>query len=121
MQNEPETEQALNERVAEALDESVESLSPEIRRKLNHIRLSAVEKKSNQFFGWKQVTVMGVLVMAVISTQFLPEQGEPLNNTIANLSDDDLFNQELLMEDPEMLADLEFAYWIAEESELASL
>ncbi|PWK53069.1 hypothetical protein [Pleionea mediterranea] len=98
-------------RVNRALTDSVQSLSPEVRRRLNQARLAceSPKLKRHSLIKWSLATSM-VVAIAVITTLPKPES-EPSIEPFA----------EVLEEDLQMLEDLEFIYWVAEEKQLAKL
>ncbi len=99
------------EQVNRALDESIENLSPDVRRKLNQIRMQALQPKRALSPIWKWSGAVSFVLMITIAFQFKTiEQAETLTPFSAELE-----------EDLEMLEDLEFIYWLAEENEIASL
>jgi len=104
-------EHTLENRVNQALDDSVDSLSPELRRQLNQIRMKAIEKKSHKMPLWKMASAFSVLMTVTLAWQFNSQQSDVAITPFA----------EVLNEDLEMLDDLEFVYWLAEENQIASL
>lgn len=104
-------EDVVEARVNRALSDSVQSLSPEVRRRLNQARLACESPKPKRYslFKWSAATSL-VVAIAIITTLPKPES-EPSIEPFA----------EVLEEDFQMLEDLEFIYWIAEEKQLAKL
>ncbi|TQV75201.1 DUF3619 family protein [Aliikangiella marina] len=102
--------------INQALDDSVENLSPDVRRRLNQIRMRATEQKTSGFPIWKTAGAVSFAVVMGLVFQLAPNQQEAQNETFAQILEDDL-----LQEDLEMLEELEFIYWMAEESDSAVL
>lgn len=100
----------LNLDINEALDSSVESLNPEIRRKLNQARMAALEKKSKAMPIWKLASGVSLVFAMVLFYQF---SAAPVDESLTPFA-------EVLEEDIEMLEDLEFVYWMSEEELVAS-
>ena len=108
-------ESSIENQVNQALDESITNLSPEVRRSLNQSRIKALEVNahSNWHLSPIQKLAAGVsfLLVVSISWQFLSSPQEEMITPFAAVLNEDL----------EMLTDLEFVYWLAEESESAVL
>ncbi|WP_196137226.1 hypothetical protein [Aliikangiella sp. G2MR2-5] len=102
---------SIEQRVCEGLDESVSSLNPDVRRALNQARAKAVEKKGASFPFLKLAGGVSFAFAVLMVSQFYTQQPEENLTPFA----------EVLEEDIEMLDDLEFAYWLAEEEESANL
>ena len=102
---------SLENQINQALDDSVESLSPDVRRRLNQIRIEATEKKSGRSPMLKFAAAMSFLFVLTLSWQLWQPLEEVTNSSFAEVA---FF--EVLEEDPDMLDDLEFVYWMAEES-----
>lgn len=102
---------SIEEQVNQALDDSVENLSPDVRRKLNQIRMQALQPKRSLSPFWKLSGAVSFVLMLALALQFnRVEKDEPIT-----------FFSAVLEEDPEMLNELEFIYWLAEENDIASL
>jgi hypothetical protein len=101
----------LEDRVNQALDDSVDNLSPEVRRQLNQIRLNAVERKKSRGVYWKTAGAMSFALALTLGWQLWPEQAEPAVELYADVLEEDL----------DMLDELEFIYWMAEENDSALL
>ena len=104
-------DEQLEAKVSQALDNSIENLSPDIRRNLNRIRIEATEGKSRPRTFLKYASVLSVAFALVVGWQLMPGSIDV---------QDDLF-AEVLQEDPEMLDELEFVYWMAEVETNATL
>ncbi|PCJ50299.1 MAG: hypothetical protein COA74_03515 [Gammaproteobacteria bacterium] len=102
---------SVEEVVNQALDDSVDNMSMGLRRNLNKIRIEATEPKAKYFPVWKTATTFSFMLTVVIAWQLLPSQTEVPLTPFA----------EVLEEDLDMLNDLEFAYWMAEETDNATL
>ncbi len=100
----------LEREINQALDDSIENLSPEIRRQLNRARITATEKRHSRLFWLPVASAMSVALAVLIGWQ-LVQKPVPEETIFA----------EVLQEDLDMLEELEFAYWIAEEFESAQL
>jgi len=106
---------SIENQVNQSLDESVENLSPEVRRHLNQSRIKALEVKVHSH--WRlspiQKIAAGVSFLLVVSFswQFMSQPVDDAVTPFAAVLDEDL----------EMLSDLEFVYWLAEEAEIAVL
>jgi len=101
----------LEGQINQELDNSIENLSPEVRRQLNQARISAIEKKSNSPIYWKTASAFSLVFALVVGWQLL-EPPIPIDDTPF---------ADVLQEDLEMLDDLEFVYWMAEEQQSAAL
>ena len=98
-------EASMDEQVNEALDQSVESLTPEVRRKLNQARMVALEKKRRFTPTWKLASGVSFVFALLLFYQFT---SPPVEEKLTPFA-------EVLEEDMEMLEDLEFVYWMVEE------
>ena len=105
--NNDEFEKSINQ----ALDDSIDNLSPEVRRSLNQIRVNATEKKSTRFFLVPLASAFVLIFAVLIGSQQGTEKVIIEETPFA----------EVLQEDLELIDDLEFIYWINEESESANL
>jgi len=101
----------LEDSVNQALDDSIENLSPDVQRRLNQIRIEATQKQTQAYPLWKTAGAMSFALAMVVSWQFWPANNEVPIDPFA----------EVLQEDLEMLEELEFVYWMAEEEESAVL
>ena len=97
-------DELLENQVNRALDNSIENLSPDVRRNLNRIRIEAAENKTRPSFFLKYASALSVALVVVIGWQLMP--GSPDFQ-------EDLF-AEVLQEDLEMLDELDFVFWMAE-------
>ena len=109
----------LEKRVNGALDDSIEELSFEVQQRLTQMRKVATAPKAqirwiNYAASWKTATA--VLLIVSLSWNFLSPQDEKLSIEVADITP----FAELLQEDLEMLDELEFVYWMAEESDSES-
>jgi len=102
---------SIEEQVNLSLNESIDNLSPEIRRKLNQARMTALENKRYTPFFWKSASAFSFLIAVTLVWQLVPQNIESETNLFA----------EVLQEDLEMLDDLEFVYWMAEADDSAIL
>ncbi len=108
----PPTEESIDQRVNQALDSSIESLSPDVRRRLNQARLATVEPASNKrlaIFGWASALSVALTIVVILAYD---QSEQATQTTIEPFA-------EVLDEDPEMLEQLEFVYWMTEEQQLA--
>lgn len=103
-------DKSVENQVNQALDDSVEDLSPELRRRLNQIRINAVEKKSRKIPLWKLATALSVFFAVTLVWQLQPVKQDDFSTLYSELA-----YSEVLQEDLDMLNDLEFVYWMAEE------
>ena len=118
----------IEKRVTEALDTSIDDLHPDIRRKLNQARIKAMQVKTVSPFykqpKWKVAgAVSFVITLSVISMSNNQESGQ-MKNTLAENSavgKSMIFEESLSSEEINLLENLEFALWMAEEVEIASL
>lgn len=101
----------IENRVNQALDDSVENLSPDIQRQLNRIRIEAAQPKKTRVPMWQTAAVFSVMLAVVTGWILMPQSPEMQLEPFADVLEEDL----------DMLADLEFVYWMAEESESAAL
>ena len=99
------SEDTIDRQVNDALDQSIESLSPEVRRKLNQARIAALEKKSRFIPIWKLASGVGFVFALLLFSQFI---SLPVEENLTPFA-------EVLEEDMEMLEELEFVYWMTEE------
>ena len=106
----------IEDRVNQALDDSVDDLSPEIRRRLNQNRIAATQSKPPVFTVWKTAGAISFALLLGLVFQLVPNQQDMQTETFAQILEGDV-----LQEDLEMLEELEFVYWMAEESDSASL
>jgi len=97
-------DEQIENQVNQALDGSIENLSPEIRRNLNRIRIEAAENKPHPISFLKYASALSIVFAVVMGWQLI--SGAPDVQ-------EDLF-AEVLQEDFEMLDDLEFVYWMVE-------
>ncbi len=104
-------DQSIEERINLALDTSVETLSPEVRRRLNQARIKATEKQSRPRYYWKTASAFSLMFALAVGWQLLPPPIQTIETPFADV----------LQEDLEMLDDLEFVYWMAEEEQSATL
>ena len=104
-------DQSIEERINLALDTSVETLSPEIRRRLNQARIKAVEKQSRPRYYWKAASAFSIMFALVVGWQL---RAPPMQTEETPFAD-------VLQEDLEMLDDLDFVYWMVEEQQIAAL
>jgi len=102
---------SLESQVNEALDSSVDNLSPDIRRQLNQVRIKATETRTNTKLFWKSASAFSLAFALVIVWQFQTPENENIETPFADV----------LQEDLEMLDDLEFVYWMSEEEPSATL
>ncbi len=106
---------SLESLVNDALDDSIDELSSEVRRRLTPMRIKAAEaKKTRTGFGpsWQIATAFTVVIAVTFSWQFWPVSKDLPSMAVAELSP----FAEVLEEDLEMLDQLEFVYWMAEEN-----
>lgn len=105
-----ENHDALEKQINQALDSSVENLSPDVRRSLNQMRLSATERKKKLKRLVPLTTSLAVTFAVILGWQ---------------LTDKPLIEEspfaEVLQEDLEMLDDLEFIFWMNEAADSAQL
>ena len=101
-------DEQLEDQVNQALDNSIENLSPDVRRNLNRIRIDATEGKARPRSFLKYASVLSVAFAVVVGWQLMPSLTDVQDDLFAEVL------QEVLQEDPEMLDDLEFVYWMAE-------
>jgi hypothetical protein len=108
----------LENRVNNALDSSIDDLHPDIRRKLNQARIKALRPQAAiPFFkksAWKMAGAISFVLTLTIIAMTDNHDIEQIKNTI-------VFEDSLTNEDINLLENLEFALWIAEEVEIASL
>ncbi|MCP4273923.1 MAG: hypothetical protein GY781_18525 [Gammaproteobacteria bacterium] len=102
---------AVEEEVNQALDDSVENMPMLLRRELKKIRIEATECQSNAFPIWKTATAFSFMFAIALGWQLWPTQKEIPLTPFA----------EVLEEDLDMINDLEFVYWMAEETDNATL
>ncbi len=109
--NQSKQDKSIEEPINRALDTSIENLSPEVRRRLNQARIAATEKNPSPHYYWKTVSALNVFFALAIGWQLLPSPVQIQETSFADV----------LQEDLEMLDDLEFIYWMAEEEQSATL
>ena len=97
-------DEPIENKINQALDDSVENLSPEIRRSLNRIRIEATEKKASKNYLLRYASVLGVAFAFIIGLQLMPVTQSDQVDLLAEMPQEEL----------EMLDDLEFVYWMAE-------
>jgi hypothetical protein len=102
MQNDHSLEECVNQ----ALDDSVESLSPEIRRALNKGRHEAVERTSTRKIYFRAAGALSFAVMLTFVWQLNYSSNQTPIEVYAEIPEEDL----------ELLDELEFMYWLAEEA-----
>jgi len=107
----PHSDDLFEAQINDALDKSVEDLTPDIRRQLNQARIKATKKSSRAGLFWKSATAFSIAFVLVITWQSQIPQN---NNTETPFAD-------VLQEDLDMLDDLEFIYWMSEEADSATL
>ncbi len=107
----PSDNDEFEKSINQALDDSIDDLSPEVRRSLNQIRVKATEKKSTRFLLVPLASSFVLIFAVLIGSQQGPEKIVIEETPFA----------EVLQEDLELIDDLEFIYWINEESESANL
>lgn len=95
----------LELRANSALESSIENLDPKVRRKLNQARVNALQSKPSRLPMFKLVGAVSFVLALGFVSLFNTEQ-ETINSTPY---------AEVLEEDLEMLEDLEFVYWMAEQ------
>ena len=101
----------IENQVNQALDDSIENLSPDIQRQLNRMRIEATQPKRTRLPMWQTAAAFSVMLAVVAGWLMMPQTPEMPLEPFA----------EVLEEDLDMLDDLEFAYWMAEEAESAAL
>jgi len=114
-----ENDQSIENLINNALDKSVEELSPDVQRRLTPMRVIASQaaEKNSAGFGtsWKLATAFTVVVAVSVSWNMWSEVESTIaTNSLASI-DVSPFD-EVLQEDLEMLDELEFVYWMAEEN-----
>ncbi len=97
-------DEPIENKINQALDDSVENLSPEIRRSLNRIRIEATEKKASKNYLLKYAGALGVAFAFVIGLQLMPSTQSGQVDLLAEVPQEEL----------EMLDELEFVYWMSE-------
>lgn len=103
--------QSIEELVNHSLDDSIENLSPQVRRGLTQSRILATKLKPGFSPIWKLAGGISFLFVVSFSWQFIKAPKPELMTPFAAV----------LTEDLEMLDDLEFVYWLTEESDSATL
>ncbi len=103
--------QTIEEQANYALDDSIENLSPEVRRHLNRIRIEATERKNNRSLFFKTASVFSLVAIAFVGWQL-----KSPNENVQEIP-----FAEVLQEDLNMLVELDFYYWMAEAEESAIL
>ena len=108
--NEQEDKALLN-KVTNALDQSIETLSPSLQQELARRRQAALfgdKKATNRWWIPAMAFSSAFFAMVMLNNQEQPEQFFVLEQ--ANV-------MEISSEDPEMLSDLEFVYWLSQQDE----
>ena len=109
-----------------SLDKSVEQLDDNIENKLAQIRLNALNTRpktqvvSGLLFERKVlVSAFSVVVLVFLfaADSLNTEVNTEVNPTLAPLLTQNELTQHELAEDPELLEDLEFIYWLSQEHE----
>jgi len=118
-----EKDKSLENLINNALDESVEELSPDVQRRLTPMRVIASQaaEKNTAGFGtpWKLATAFTVVIAVSVSWNMWPEIEQ--NVDLVNLAAAEVSPfDEVLQEDLEMLDELEFVYWMADENATGS-
>jgi hypothetical protein len=108
----------IENRVNNALDSSIDDLHPDIRRKLNQARIKALQSQTAMPFFKKSTWKMAGAISFVLTLTFITMTG---NQDIEQTKNTIVFEDSLTNEDISLLDNLEFALWIAEEVEIASL
>ncbi|PHS18608.1 MAG: hypothetical protein COA86_07930 [Kangiella sp.] len=128
MNNIENDDSQVEKRVNDALDSSIEDLHPDIRRKLNQARIKALQSTTAMPFFKKPVWKIAGAVGFVITLSFITisnkQELSERSNTIAENSGTEkpmIFENSLSNEEIILLENLEFALWMAEEVEIASL
>ncbi len=113
-----ENEQSLENLINNALDESVQELAPEIQHRLTPMRViasQAADKPSRFSNSWKLATAFTVVVAVSVSWNMWQQvEVNSLTSTFASTEISPF--DEVLEEDLDMLTELEFVYWMAEEN-----
>ncbi len=104
-------DKAIESQVNQSLDASIDNLSPDIRRKLNRIRIEAAEKKPRRFNFLQTASALSISLAIFWGLMLTPTETPVTEEIYA----------EVLQEDLEMLDDLEFIYWMVEAEESALL
>ena len=118
----------VEDRVVSVLDSSIEDLHPDIKRKLNQARIKALQSRTTMPFFKKPVwkiagAVSFVITLSIISINNIQELGE-IDTSIAEktiVEKPMIFTDSLTDEEIILLENLEFALWMTEEDEIASL
>ena len=105
------SDQSIESLVNRSLDASIENISPDIKRRLNQIRMEAIANKRPAFSFFKLAATTSFVLMMFLGWQLQPTGDLTQNNLFADLPTENL----------EMLDDLEFYYWMSEEAQSASL
>lgn len=105
-----------------SLDKSVEQLDENIESKLAQIRLNALssQTKSQLISGWVFERKSLVSAFSVVALVFLFAAdfiSTEVSTTAEPLLTQNELTQNELAEDPELLDDLEFIYWLSQEYE----
>ncbi len=113
---------SLENLINDALDDSIDELSPEVQRRLTPMRIKAAQAKEKSSWcglnsSWQLATAFSIAFAVIVSWQMWPTLDKTPLIEVADLSP----FAEVLQEDLEMLEQLEFVYWMAEESESATL
>ena len=98
--------------LTDALEFTQRQLSPDIKLKLQHARMNALESRPRSWVNRNYAAAaFGVMALG-LGVLFLPKTGELPG------FEPEMMNLELVAEDPQLLQDLDFALWLAENSEL---
>lgn len=101
----------LENRVNQALDDSVDNLSPDIQRQLNRIRIEATQPKKSRLPIWRTAAAFSLMLALVTGWFIVPQSPDMQLEPFADVLEEDL----------DMLEELEFVYWMSEEAESATL
>lgn len=128
MSNIENSDSQVEKRVTDALDSSIEELHPDIRRKLNQARIKALQSTTAMPFFKKPVWKVAGAISFVITLSIISlsnnQELDVLDNSVAVNSVVEksiIFEDSLTDEEIVLLENLEFALWMAEEAEIASL
>lgn len=104
-------DKALLNKVTDALDLANENMSPALQQELARRRQQALfgEKKSNSYW-WMPAVAFSSVLFAVVMLNNQEQSEQLLVLEQANV-------MEISSEDPEMLSDLEFVYWLSQQDE----
>ncbi|MEE4243923.1 MAG: hypothetical protein V2I33_00850 [Kangiellaceae bacterium] len=106
-------DQFVEQIVNSALDHSVELLPTEVQRGLNSARVTALQSKPNGFRLYHWATAASVVMALVIVSQLSTTN----QDSVREIPNDPF--AEVLSEDLDMINELEFVYWLAEEQQVA--